>query len=82
MISRVGLFYEVLEHQLRHIEVCYDAVLHGLDGHDVARGATQHVLCLSSNGQGLLGGPVDGHDGWFVDHDAAAFGVNERVRRP
>jgi hypothetical protein len=53
-------------------EVGDDAVLHGLDGHDVAGRAAQHLLGLFAHGFHLAGVLVDGHDGGLIDNDALA----------
>jgi hypothetical protein len=53
-------------------EVGDDAVLHGLDGDDVAGGAAEHLLGLLADGLDLIGLGVDGDDGGLVDDDALA----------
>ena len=37
---------EILQHRLRHVEVRNDAILHRANGHNVARGAADHLLCF------------------------------------
>ena len=78
-LAVVGLLNEVVEHLLGDFEVRDDAVLHGLDGHDVAGRAAQHLLGFLAYGFHLTGVLVDGHDGGLVHDDALAGGVNERV---
>ena len=71
-LAVVRLLDEVVEHLLGDFEVGDDAVLHGLDGHDVAGRAAQHLLGLLAHGFHFAGVLVDGHDGGLVDHDALA----------
>ena len=76
---------EVLDHLLGDFEVGDDAVAHGADGLDVAGRAAQHHLGVVAHGaDGLLaaaGGDGRDHRG-FVEHDAAAFDIDQRVRGP
>ena len=76
----VRLLDEVGEHLLGDFEVGDDAVLHGADGHNVARGAAHHLLGLPAHGFHLAGGLIDGNDRRFVDDDAFAVGKDQRVR--
>ena len=50
----VHLGDEVAEHGFRHFEVGDNAVLHGTDSTDVARGATQHALGFGTHGKHLI----------------------------
>ncbi len=70
---------EVPEHRLGNLEVRDDAVLHRADGHDVARGASQHPLGFFAYGQDVGGAGLNGHDGRLPEHDAFIPHVNERV---
>src|SRR5271169_4043933 len=45
-LAVVRLLDEIVQHLLGDLEVCDDAILHGLNGDDVARGATKHLLGL------------------------------------
>ncbi len=81
-LAVVRLLDEVVQHLLGDLEVGDNAVLHRLDGDDVARRTAQHLLRLFANGLYFTGVLVDGHDGGLVDHDALAPRVDEGVRRP
>ena len=78
-LAVVGLLDEVIEHLFGDFEVGDDAVLHGLDGHDVAGGAAQHLLGLFADGFHFTGVLVDGDDGGLVDDDALAGGEDQGV---
>ena len=64
------------------VEVGDDAVLHGLDGHDVAWCAPQHFFGFFADRFHLVGVLVQRDDGRFVDHDALAARVHQCVGRP
>ena len=78
-LAVVRLLDEVVQHLLGDFEVGDHAVLHGLDGHDVARRAPQHLLGFLAHGFYFAGVLVDGHDGRLVDHDALPGRVDQRV---
>ena len=73
---------EVVQHFLGDFEVSDHAVLHGLDGDDVAGRAAKHFFRLFADRFDLGGVLVDGHDGRLVDDDAFATRVYERVGGP
>jgi hypothetical protein len=75
----VRLLDEVREHLLGDLEVGDDAVLHRLDGHDVAGRPAQHLLGFLPDGLDLPGDLIDGDDGRFVDDDALAPRVDTRI---
>ena len=54
-LAVVRLLDEVVQHLLGVLEVGDDAVLHGLDGDDVARRAAEHLLGLLADGFHLAG---------------------------
>ena len=76
---------EVLDHLFRDFEVGDDAVAHRANGFDIAGGAPQHHLGVIADGtNGLLaaaGGDGGDHAG-FIEHDAAPFDIDQRIRRP
>ena len=74
------LLDEVVQHLLGDFEVSDDAVFHGLDSDNVARGTAKHLLGFFAHGFDFTGVLVDGDDGRFVDYDALAAGINQRVR--
>jgi hypothetical protein len=78
-LAVVRLLDEVVEHLLSDFEVGDDAVLHGLDGDDVARGAAKHVLGFLADCFHFAGVLVDGDDGGLVDDDAFAGREDEGV---
>jgi hypothetical protein len=78
----VRLHDEVVQHLLGVAEVGDDAVLHRLNGDDVARRAAEHLLGLLADGLDLVGLGVYRDDGGLVDDDALAVGKDERVGRP
>jgi hypothetical protein len=71
-LAVVRLLDEVVQHLFGDLEVGNDAILHGLDGHDVAGRAAQHLLGLLAHGFHLAGVLVDGHDGGLIHNDALA----------
>ncbi len=73
-LAVVRLLNEVVEHLFGDFEVGDHAVLHRLDGHNVAGRAAQHVLGLLAHGFHFAGVLVDGHNGGLVDHNALAGG--------
>ena len=86
--QKLGLMHradEMLEHFLRDREVGDYAVLQRADGLDVARGAAQHALGLFAHrrdGFGGVGVPsvlTDGDDRGFIEDDALATHVDQRV---
>ncbi len=81
-LAVVRLLDEVVQHPLGDFEVGDHAVLHRLDGDDVARRAAQHLFGFFADRFHFAGVLVDGDDGRLVDHDAFALGVDQRVRRP
>src|SRR5579871_104652 len=78
-LAVVGLLDEVVQHLFGVAEVGDDAVLHGLDGDDVAGGAAEHLFGFFADGLDLVGDFVDGDDGGLVDYDAFAMGEDEGV---
>ena len=80
-LAVVGLLDEVVQHLLGVAEVGDDAVLHRLDGDDVARGAAEHLLGFLADGLDLVGRLVDGDDGGLVDDDALAVREDEGIGR-
>jgi hypothetical protein len=60
-------------------EVGDDAVLHRLDGDDVAGSAAQHLLGVAPDSFDLAVHLVDGDDRRFVDHDALAARIHAGV---
>ena len=78
-LAGVGLLDEIVQHLFGDLEVGDHPVLHGLDGHDVARGAAQHLLGFLAHRLHLARVFVDGHDGGLVDHDALARRIYQRV---
>ena len=74
---------EMLDHLLRHLEVGDHAVAQRADGLDVARGAAEHLLGLLADGEHHLLAPDirDGDYPGLVQHDPAAFDVDEGIGR-
>ena len=80
-LAAVRLLNEVIQHALGDLEIGNDAVLHGLDGDDVAGCAPEHFLRLFANGLHLTVVLVNGDDRGLVDDDALAPGVDAGVGR-
>ena len=78
-LAVVRLLDEVVQHLLGDFEVGDHAVLHRLDGHDVAGRAPQHLLGFLAHGFHFAGVLVDGHNGGLVDNDALAGRVDQGV---
>src|ERR687895_463690 len=81
MPSFVDLLDEVAEHPLGDIEVGDDTVLERAYGDDVARRAADHPFGLDTYRDDLAGVGVDSYNGGFVEDNAAAADVHQRVRR-
>src|SRR5258708_26546982 len=77
----MGLLNEIGEHFFGDFEVGDHAVLHGLDGDDVAGSAAEHLFSFAANRDDFTGDFVDGDDGGFVDHDAFAMGEDQGISR-
>ena len=77
--AAMRLLNEVIQHLLGDLEIGNHAVFHRLDGDDVAGGAAEHLLGLFADGLDFTGVLVDGDDGGFVDDDALATRIHERV---
>ena len=76
------LVNEVLDHRFGDFNVSNHAVTQRADGFDIARCLPHHQLGVVANGLDLLNA-VDGLNGdhrGFVEHDAAAAHINDRVR--
>ena len=81
----VHLGDEMPEHGLGHFKIGDDAILHGPDGHDIARRAAQHAFGLAAHGQNLVVPPVvplHGHHGGLTQHDAPAPDIDTGIGRP
>jgi hypothetical protein len=72
---------EVIQHLLGVAEVRDHTVLHRLDGDNVARSSSQHLLGFFADGLHLIGLRIDGNDRRLVDDDALATRVHQRVGR-
>ncbi len=81
-LAVVRLLDEIVEHLLGDFEVGDDAIFHGLDSHDVAGRAAQHLFGLFADGLDLARVLVDGDDRGLIHHDALAPCVDQRVGRP
>jgi len=69
-LAVVRLLDEVVQHLLSNFEVGNHAVLHWLDGHDVAGRAAQHLLGFLAHGFHFAGVLVDSYNRRLVDNDA------------
>ena len=78
-LAVVRLLDKVVQHLLGDFEVGNDAVLHRLDGHDVAGGAPQHLFGFLAHGFYFAGVLVDGHNRGLVDNNALAGRVDQCV---
>ena len=75
------LLDEVVQHLFGVPEVGDHAVLHRLDGDDVARSAAKHVLGFLSHGLDLVGDLVHRDNRRLVDDDPLAMREHKRIRR-
>ena len=80
-VAVVRLLDEVGQHLLGDLEVGDDAVLHRLDGDDVAGRAAEHVLGVLADRLDPAVHLVDGHDRGLVDDNALAARVDAGVGR-
>ena len=79
-LAVVRLLDEVVQHLFCDFEVGDDAVLHRLDGDDIARRTAEHLLGLFADRFDLAGIFVDGDDRGLVDHDALTARIHQGVR--
>jgi len=77
----VHLLNEVAQHTLGGVEVGNNPIFQGADRDDVARGTTDHLLGLSTDGQDATGVGVDRHHTGFVQDDAASTDVDQGICR-
>ena len=79
----MNLANEIFDHFLGGIKIGNHPFAHRADGFDAAGGAAQHQLGILANGQHLFHAILDmiGHHGGFVQNDAFAFDVDQRVCR-
>ena len=75
---------EMLDHFLGHLEVGDDAVSQRADGLNIARRAAEHLLGFVADGQDMLAAFDFGerYDRGLVEDNAAAFDIDQRIRRP
>jgi hypothetical protein len=81
----VHLADEVLDHFFRDFEVGDDAVAHRADRFDIAGGSPQHHLGVvaDSADRFLAAARQDGgHHAGFVEDNAAALDIDQRIRCP
>jgi len=74
-------FDELAQHDFGDFEIRNHAVFERSNGDDLSRRAAQHGFGVFAHRHHLAGGLLDGHDGGFVQNDAAALDVHERVGR-
>ncbi len=77
----VRLLNKIIQHALGDFEVGDHAVFHGLDSHDVARRAAQHLLGFLAHRFHFAGVFIERYDRRLVDDDALALGEHQRVGR-
>ena len=80
-VAVVRLLDEVGQHLLGDLEVGDDAVLHRLDGDDVAGRAAEHLLGFVAHRLDAAGHLVDGDNRRLVDDDPLPARVDAGVRR-
>ncbi len=78
-LAVVGFLDEVIQHLLGDFEVGDDAVLHGLNRHDIAGRAAQHLFGFFAHRFHFAGVFVDGYDRRLVDDNALIGSENEGV---
>jgi hypothetical protein len=77
----VSLLNEIRQHFFRDLEVRNNAVLHWLDGHDIAWCASKHFLGFAPNSNDFTAGFIDGHNGRLVYNDAFAMREHQSIGR-
>ena len=79
----MDLLDEIFEHGLGHFEIGDHPVAHGTDGHDIARGAAEHLLGLGAHGQHAVLGPVqtNRHHRGLAQDDPLSLDINQGVGR-
>ena len=78
----VDLGNEVPKHCFRHFKIRDDAILHGTDGHDIARCTAKHPLGFAAHGQHLVVAAIVAFDrdhGRFPQNDTLALDVDAGV---
>ena len=77
----MNLFDKVLQHLLGHLEVCNNTVFEGTNRGDVARGTTQHTLCIYTHGLDNLLAQVmaNSNHRWLVEDDSLFTHVDKSI---
>src|SRR5438445_13532253 len=70
---------EVVEHQLRYVEIADDPIFERPYCDNVRWGATDHTFRVGADGKGPFCLGVDGHHGWLIDDDALAAYQHQRI---
>src|ERR1700752_183194 len=79
-LSVLRLADEMMKHLLGDFEICDHTVFHRADGHNIDRGATEHLFCVRANSLDVIGYLIYSHDRGFIDDDTTGLGEYERVR--
>ena len=79
--AAVRLLNEICQHLFSNGKVRDNAILHGPDGYNIARGSAKHVLGLFAYCFDLIRDLIDGNNGRLVHYDTATFGINQSIRR-
>ena len=68
-----------MQHIRRHIEICYNAVLQGLNGDYRAWRAADHCLCLVARCKHAARFNINRNNGWLPNQNSAFSVANQRV---
>ena len=70
---------EIPQHALGGFKVGNHTVLERPNCDDISWCATDHFFSFTANSQDPASIVINGHHGWFVEHDSSAPNVDERV---
>jgi hypothetical protein len=70
---------KMAEHRLSNFKVCDDSILHWPNGHDIARGASQHAFGFFANGQDCGRACLNCDNGWFSQDYPAITHINQGI---
>jgi hypothetical protein len=78
----MDLLDEVAQHRFGNLEVGYDAIFHGPNGHDIARRSSEHPLGFFANRKDVGGACLDRDDRWFSQNYPSIPYIYEGIGRP
>ena len=75
----MDLLDEVAQHRFGDFKISDDAILHGPNGHDISRRASEHPFGFVANGQDVCGARLNRDHGGFAKHNSSVSYVHEGI---